>query len=123
MDAILYTSNTGSTQRYAALLSQATGLTPEDFTAERTRRIYGIALDLYKAGKAIDPVTIRAEAPDLAADYLLQLMEITPTAANAAVYARMVQETALRRKAAAVALSLSEPGADTAATVEQEYCG
>ena len=26
MDAILYTSNTGSTQRYAALLSQATGL-------------------------------------------------------------------------------------------------
>ena len=25
MDAILYTSNTGSTQRYAALLSQATG--------------------------------------------------------------------------------------------------
>lgn len=96
-----------------------TGLTPEDFTAERTRRIYSIALDLFKAGKAIDPVTIRAEAPDLAADYLLQLMEITPTAANAAVYARMVQETALRRKAAAVALSLSEPGADTAATVER----
>mgnify|MGYP000564578618 FL=1 len=30
MDAILYTSNTGSTQRYAALLSQATGLTPEE---------------------------------------------------------------------------------------------
>ena len=26
MDAILYTTNTGSTQRYAALLSQATGL-------------------------------------------------------------------------------------------------
>ena len=34
MDAILYTSNTGSTQRYAALLSQATGLTPEEIAEE-----------------------------------------------------------------------------------------
>ena len=36
MDASLYTSNTGSTQRYAALLSQATGLPVSMWDERRT---------------------------------------------------------------------------------------
>ena len=55
----------------------------------------------------VDPVTVRDKAAGgLSSEYLLQLMEITPTAANAANYARMIKAAALKRKAAAIALRL-----------------
>lgn len=78
-----------------------TELTPEDFTEGPLRKIFSIACRLYSEGREIDPVIIRAEAPgELETDYLLQLMEITPTAANAAQYSRIIKQTALKRKAA-----------------------
>lgn len=95
------------------------GLTPEDFSAARPRRVYETALALYRVGTPVDPVAIQAAAPDeLPVSYLAQLMEITPTAASAGDYARMVKESALRRKAATIALSLSQPGADAAAAFD-----
>lgn len=68
----------------------------------------------------VDPVTVRDKAAGgLSSEYLLQLMEITPTAANAANYARMIKAAALKRKAAAIALRLSGQGVDISGTVEE----
>lgn len=97
-----------------------TELTPEDFAAGPIRKIFSIACQLYAQGREIDPVIIRAEAPEeLSQDFILQLMEITPTAANAAQYAQIIKRTALQRKAATAAMSLSQPGADVAAKLEE----
>lgn len=97
-----------------------TELTPEEFSCEQPRTVYAVALKLYRTGREIDPVIILSEAGDrLDRDYLLQAMEITPTAANAAHYARIIRSEALRRRAATLAVKLSEPGNDTAATMAE----
>lgn len=95
-------------------------LTPEDFSDGPMRKIFSIACRLYSEGREIDPVIIRAEAPEeISKDFVLQLMEITPTAANAAQYARIIKQTALKRKAATTAMRLSQPGTDMTATLEE----
>lgn len=97
-----------------------TELAPDDFSLDPARLVYSIACRRYAEGKEIDPVIIRAEAPDeLPTDYLRQLMEVTPTAANAAYYAKTVRGAALRRKAADTALRLSEPDVDVSAILEE----
>lgn len=97
-----------------------TELTPEDFTEGPLRKIFSIACRLYSEGREIDPVIIRAEAPgELETNYLLQLMEITPTAANAAQYSRIIKQAALKRKAATAAAGLSQPGIDVTAKLEE----
>ena len=97
-----------------------TELTQDDFSVEQARTVYTVALRLYQAGKEIDPVLILNEAGDkLDRGYVVQAMDVTPTAVNAGQYARIVRNEALKRKAAGLALKLSEPGADTAATLEE----
>lgn len=82
-------------------------LKPDDFGTETNRAIYRAALELYSDGQAVDPVTIldacrrAGNAPP--EQYLLQLMEITPTAANVAAYVPIVRENALRRGVLALA--------------------
>lgn len=96
-----------------------TEISPEDFCGGETRKIFEIAVKLYSEGKKIDPVIIESEAPgELSRDYISQLMYITPTAANADYYARIVKQEALKRKAATAAFKLSQPGIDIAATLE-----
>lgn len=97
-----------------------TELAPEDFADGPTRKIFSIACRLYSEKREIDPVIIRAEAPEeLSQNFILQLMEITPTAANAAQYAQIIKRTALQRKAATAAMSLSQPGTDVTAKLEE----
>lgn len=97
-----------------------TELTPGEFAADLPRMVYATALELYGAEQPIDPVTVRDKAAGgLSSEYLLQLMEITPTAANAANYARMIKAAALKRKAAAIALRLSGQSVDIPGTVEE----
>lgn len=97
-----------------------TELTPEDFGSEQPRRVYEIALAMYRSGKPVDPVTVLdAAGGELNRDYIRQLMEITPTAANAAHYARIVRREALKRQTATLAVKLSEPGGNLAATLEE----
>ncbi len=73
-----------------------------DFRDERCRAVYSAALGLRAAGKVIDPVSIKDQAAHdgvaLGLDYLVQLMNITPTAAHAADYARRVAEDARKRQ-------------------------
>ena len=75
-------------------------LRPTDFRLEADRALYEAALDLERAGQRIDPVTILDQARKMGAQvsrqYVLELMEITPTAANVGEYIKLVKEDRLR---------------------------
>ena len=75
-------------------------LRPEDLRLEADRVLYRAALALEREGGKLDPVTILAQAQksgtELSRQYVLELMEITPTAANVGEYIRLVKEDRLR---------------------------
>ena len=87
-------------------------LQPEDFALEPTRAIFAAARDLDREGKRADAVTIEAQlakdgAP-LTREYLMQLMETTPTAANVEGYAAIVREASQRRQLRTLGESIVE---------------
>lgn len=75
-------------------------LTPADFRLDPDRALYEAALALERTGAKIDPVTLLDQAAKLgrpvSRDYAMQLMELTPTAANVGEYIRLVREDRLR---------------------------
>ena len=78
-------------------------LKPEDFYQEQNREIYETVYTMFNFSETIDPITILDKLKELgyyhdnSRDYIMQLMEITPTAANAVRYANIVQEKAILR--------------------------
>ena len=76
-------------------------LRAEDFGNEVNREIYLACLALYADGKALDPVTVlertRENRCEVQSQYMLTLMDITPTAANVMEYVPIVRRHALRR--------------------------
>ena len=77
---------------------------PEDFYLRQNREIYEAIYTMFNFSQTIDPVTVLDKLRELGTyhdnsrDYILQLMEITPTAANAERYARIVREKAMLRE-------------------------
>lgn len=73
----------------------------EDFGLEANRLLYEAAVRLDRESRPADPVLIRQEVQraggDVSAQYMMQLMELTPTAANVEEYADLTRENALRR--------------------------
>lgn len=73
----------------------------EDFGLEANRLLYEAAVRLDRENRPADPVLIRQEVQraggDVSAQYMMQLMELTPTAANVEEYADLTRENALRR--------------------------
>lgn len=82
-------------------------LAERDF-CETYRTIYRAMRELYTTGKAVDPVTILAVIGPQYKDVLVQLMEITPTAANVEAYVEIVQEQSRILQLRDVGLRLSE---------------
>lgn len=85
-------------------------LRPLDFSMELNREIYRVILAMDRSGQRIDPVTVldgmkRAGCyvEDQSRGYILQLMDTTPTAANAEEHSKIVREESLRRGVGAVA--------------------
>ncbi len=85
---------------------------PEDFFQAQNREIFETIHNMFQFSETIDPVTVldklRAQGKyhDNSRDYILQLMEITPTAANAVRYARIVREKSLLRGLAQAATEI-----------------
>lgn len=77
---------------------------PEDFVLQQNREIFEAIYTMFNYSQTIDPVTVLEKLRELgyfhdnSRDYVLQLMEITPTAANAARYAAIVREKAMLRE-------------------------
>ena len=78
-------------------------VTPQDFFLQQNREIFETVYTMFNFSQTIDPVTVLDKMRELGVyhdnsrDYILQLMEITPTAANAVRYATIVREKAMLR--------------------------
>ena len=87
---------------------------PEDFFLEQNREIYETIYTMFNFSQTIDPVTVLDKMRELgyyhdnSRDYILQLMEITPTAANVVRYANIVRDKAMLRGLAQAANDISE---------------
>ncbi len=90
----------------------------EDFYLQQNQEIFKVIYSMFSLAQAIDPVTVldkMREAGvyrDNSRDYIMQLMEITPTAANAVRYANIVREQAMLR-------NLSQAGVDITSMVQE----
>ena len=92
---------------------------PEDFYLQQNREIYETVYTMFNFSQTVDPVTVLDKMRELGVyhdnsrDYVLQLMEITPTAANAMRYANIVKDKAMLR-------ALSDASTDIAQMVEEQ---
>ena len=87
---------------------------PEDFYLRQNREIYEAIYTMFNFSQTIDPVTVLTKMRELGThrensrDYILQLMEITPTAANVVRYANIVKDMAMLRSLAQAAGEITE---------------
>ena len=86
---------------------------PEDFYLRQNREIFETIYSMFNYSQTIDPVTVLDKMKELgyyhdnSRDYILQLMEITPTAANVIRYAGIVREKAMLRNLVQAASEIS----------------
>jgi len=89
-------------------------LKPEDFFLEQNREIYETIYTMFNFSETIDPVTVLNKLKELgyyhdnSRDYIMQLMEITPTAANVTRYANIVRDKAMLRGLSQAAGEITE---------------
>ena len=87
---------------------------PEDFFLQQNREIYETVYTMFNFSQTIDPVTILDKMRELgyyrdnSRDYIMQLMDITPTASNVVRYANIVRDKAMLRGLAKAADEISE---------------
>ncbi len=87
---------------------------PEDFYNQQNREIYEAIYTMFNFSQTIDPVTVLDKMREMGVyhdnsrDYILQLMKITPTAANAQRYANIVRDKAMLRGLAQAASEISD---------------
>ncbi len=87
---------------------------PEDFYLQQNREIFEAVYTMFNYSQSIDPVTVLDKMREMGVyhdnsrDYIMQLMEITPTAANAVRYANIVRDKAMLRGLAQAASDISE---------------
>ncbi len=93
-------------------------LQAEDFYQEQNREIFEAVFAMFSFSQPIDPVTVldklreRGDFHDNTQNYLMQLMEITPTAAHVKKYAQIVAEKSILRK-------LDQAASDIAQTISE----
>ena len=87
---------------------------PEDFYLQQNREIFEAVYTMFNFSETIDPVTVLEKMRQLGThrdnsrDYVLQLMEITPTAAHAVRYANIVKDKAMLRGLGQAASDIGE---------------
>ena len=98
---------------------------PQDFYLEQNREIYETIYTMFNFSQTIDPVTVLEKMRQLGVyhdnsrDYVQQLMEITPTAANAVRYAHIVHSKAILRGLADASTDISQMVYDQVGTPEE----
>ena len=97
-------------------------LRPDDFYLRQNREIYETIYSMFNYSLTIDPVTVLENMKqhgyytDQSRSYLLQLIDITPTAANVKEYIDIIKDKTLLRRVAETAGDLTEmihQGTDT----------
>jgi replicative DNA helicase len=112
--------------RDAITVAVEIGVAAEDFYKPAHTHVYEAVISLYGQGEPIDPVTVAEELrrADLlealgGRQTLLRLQAATPASANAAHYAKIVNELALLRRLIGVAGDISEMGYDDSQDVQE----
>ena len=88
-------------------------LQPEDFYLRTNRDIFETIYHMFIYSRPIDGVTVAGEMErngvynDNTRDYLVQLMDVTPTSANVMEYVKIVLDKSLMRQVAAAAGSIT----------------
>jgi len=89
-------------------------LKPDDFYTELNRGIYEVIASMFNFAKPIDAVTVLDEMklqgiynPQSSQSYLVELMNVTPTAANVMRYVEIIRDKALLRNIATVASDIT----------------
>ena len=90
-------------------------LKPDDFYLQQNRDIFETIYAMFSYSQRIDPVTVLEQMRQrgiyeeaTSRTYILQLMEITPTAANVAEYVKIVRDQALLRHLSEAASHISQ---------------
>ena len=98
---------------------------PEDFYRDDHTKIFELMLDLYEKNEPIDMITVSSAAKDKGilekiggVTYLNTLVDLMPTSANIAQYARMVREKALLRSLMKVSTEIIEKGYEVETNVD-----
>ena len=96
----------------------------EDFYLQTNRDTFETVYEMFSYSQVIDPVTVLDKMRErgvfdeqTSTKYIMQLMEITPTAANAKQYAQIVHDKGMQRKlsdAATDIVSMVQDGVGTA---------
>lgn len=81
---------------------------PADISGPANRRILQAARALLREAAPVDPITLRDKLGPESAEYMVQLMEITPTAANWRVYADLLHEQATLARVQDLARDLAD---------------
>lgn len=79
-----------------------------DISGPTNRRILQAARALLREAAPVDPITLRDKLGPESAEYMVQLMEITPTAANWRVYADLLHEQATLARVQDLARELAD---------------
>ncbi len=90
-------------------------LRPGDFFIQINRDIYETIYEMFSYSQTIDPVTVLNKMRErgvfderTTSKYLMELMEITPTAANVVRYAQIVRDQSLLRTLSTAAAEITE---------------
>jgi len=92
---------------------------PEDFYLKQNREMFEAIYSMFNFSQNIDPVTVLEKLREMgfyhdnSRDYIRQLLEITPSAANALRYANIVKDTAMLR-------SLQDAGVEIVDDVQKQ---
>lgn len=79
-----------------------------DISSPANRRILQAARALLREAAPVDPITLRDKLGPESAEYMVRLMEITPTAANWQVYAALLHEQATLARVQDLARELAD---------------
>ena len=101
-------------------------LQPDDFYLQQNRDIYETIYSMFQYSEVIDPVTVLDKMKErgvfeekTSVSYLMQLMEITPTAANVKQYCTIVKDKALLRNLAQAADEINQTVTEGVGTAQE----
>lgn len=107
-----------------ALQKACDALQPESFYYDNNSKIFSTMADLHKKGIPIDATTVTSELKNngiLAQvggiEYLTEIFNIVPTAANVEQYIKLVEETALQRRLIEVSTDIATSAYDTSTDI------
>lgn len=109
-----------------ALQKACDDLQPDSFYYENNKKLFKVFNELHSKGIPLDATTVTSELKNQnilkevgGLDYLTEIFNIVPTAANIEQYIKLVEETALQRNLIEVSNSIATNAYDTSADINK----